>query len=803
MASERLLSRPPSLAELRSGALDLLEHPVWVLDPERSVNVYANRAALNFWQAASVEELAARSHADMSDVSRARLNEILRGLAAGRAVADRWTFYPNGRPATMDLVHSSIRLDDGRPGILIEGGPATVDAVDRRAAEALHYAPVIATLFDESGAVLFRNPAAIAAYPGDDHRFLDRFVDAAEGRELWERLVAGEAISTFARVHIGGRLRWHGLDARRTTDPVTGHPSYLVNERDVTELETAMAELRERERQLSEAQEIGRLGDWRFDVASQRVRLSSALAAILGIDGLLVDLATFLAAVHAEDQALFCHLLQRIAADGVTREIVCRLVSGEEVVGYVWHRCGADRASEEVGAGIVGIARDVTEEVRARERSDYLLWHDGLTGLVNRGRLREMLAEVLRRAPDSSGCVMVLDIDHFKEVNDTRGHAAGDEVLGEVGRRLRAAARATDVVGRLGGDEFGIVLAGLHDAEVLDRRAQSFLKVLSAPILVDGALVSIGASIGMAVWPADGADPDELMRSAELALASLKAEAVGGSAAFFTRAMQEAVDERRRVVGALPGAIDRGEIEVHYQPIVRLRTRELAGFEALVRWRHPERGLVMPDAFVGIAEDAGLMWRLGAYVLETALGQMRRWLDGGFAPGRIAVNLGAGQLQNRGLSGFVRDGLARSGLTPDQLELEVTETVTLRRRAAVIAGTLEDLHRLGVSIVLDDFGTGHASLTHLKRLPIDRLKIDRSFVANIEADDSDAAIVRTLIGLARDLRIAVVAEGVETERQALLLDEAGCEFAQGYLFGHPMAAADATRWLERQRLSAL
>ena len=798
MAAQRVRAELPELAGYDTAVLDLLVRPVWVLDPVAAHNVYANRAALAFWGAASVEAFAERSHADMSATSRARLDEAVRRAENGEVVADRWTFYPHGRPVTVDLLQSAIRLPNGRVGLLVEALPAAVEPVDRRAAEALRYATVVAVLYDEDGRPVFRNPAALAVYPGDDHRFADRFADPADAESIWRRVRGGETVSTFMRVETAVGERWHGLDARQTTDPVSGRPSVLVNERDVSELKAVEQRLVEREHQLVEAQEIARLGDWRLDLATDLVRLSASLAATWGAHGREVSRASLLERLHPEDRASFDLFLRRVASDGQTKEMSFRLLDGAGAVTHLWQRCGPHRDARGRIVEVIGIARDVTEEMLSRARATYLSQHDGLTGLVNRVCFSERLELELKRGPGGDGALMLLDVDGFKEINDTRGQAAGDAVLVEIANRLQAASRGTDIVGRLGGDEFGIVMPGLSEIDVLDRRAEAIRQVLSAPILVAASLATVSVSVGLSTWPADGETVAEVMRNADLALQSAKSER-GGGTSFFTRAMREAIEDRRSIVDALPKAIEAGDIEVHYQPIVALGSRAVAGFEALVRWRHPERGLIFPDEFIGVAEDAGLMWRLGNHVLEVALAQVRRWTDAGLEPGRIAVNLGAGQLQHPGLAQFVAGALDRSGVPPGQLELEVTETVTLRPRASTTSASIEELHRLGVAIVLDDFGTGHASLTHVKRLPIDRLKIDRGFVANIEQNGEDAAIVRMLIGLARDLEIAVVAEGVETDRQARFLALAGCELAQGYLFGRPMAASDATRWLAHSR----
>jgi predicted signal transduction protein with EAL and GGDEF domain len=348
-------------------------------------------------------------------------------------------------------------------------------------------------------------------------------------------------------------------------------------------------------------------------------------------------------------------------------------------------------------------------------------------------------------------------------------------------------------VARLGGDEFGMVLTGGEGCGGLHRRASEILARVASPVVVDIGMVAVGASIGLATWPRDGDTPETLLQNADLALYAAKLDG-GGKVSVYAPEMRVELEARRWVASELPAAIAAGAIEVHFQPIVALASRRLIGFEALVRWRHEVRGLVPPDEFVQLADGAGLGPLLGAHVLERALGQLRAWLDAGFAPGRIAVNFGAGHITGGRARADVAELLSRFALAPGQLELEVTESVTLRPRSGGVASTIDALHELGVGIVLDDFGTGQASLTHLNRLPIDRVKIDRSFIANLH-DRREAAIVRAIVSLAADLGMSVVAEGVETVHQATLLAEAGCAFAQGYLFGRPMTAADATAWM--------
>jgi diguanylate cyclase (GGDEF)-like protein len=777
-------------------ALDLVSIPVWVHDRERESNVYANAAGLRFWGCDSIAELATRSHADMSQTSRARLDGLFARIERGERLVDRWTFYPLGQPVTVDGTISGVRFDDGRLGLLFEAAPSAVDPFDRRAAEALRYASVLATLYDDDGRVLFRNPAAVRAYPADDHRFVDRFSSLVEAVATWKRLRAGMPVNAIVGVNTAEGPRWHGLDARAVTDPVTGKPCVLVNERDVTALKSAEASVAERERRLSEAQQIARLGDWRLDAATGETRLSTQLAAMFGF-GRTTITAEQLRTLLNDGDGRFSAALDRVTAHGGGAEAVSRLELASGRHRHVWTRFAARRDEAGRIAEIVGVARDITEEVRSRERIDYLAMHDSVTRLANRVRFGEALIEAMLRGRERGGSIAVMDLDGFKEINDRYGHDAGDAVLVEIGRRLSAAARPGEIVARLGGDEFGLIF-GPDSAEAVRQRLDAVLERGMAPVSIDGALVSVGAIVGLASWPQHGDGPETLQQNADLALYSAKLQG-GGKAIVYAPEMRAARDARRWVAVELPDALLNGAIEVHYQPIVALSDGRLAGFEALVRWRHALRGLVQPDDFVALAEDAGLGAPLGSHVLREALEQLRRWLDAGLEPGRLAVNLGAGHITEGRVSDEVVDTLARLAIPTQRLELEVTESVTLRPRAGGVVGTIGALHALGVSIVLDDFGTGQASLTHLNRLPVDRVKIDRSFVAEIARDGREAAIVRAITALARELGMSVVAEGVETAEQAALLQAAGCEFAQGFLFGRPMPGEVAAAWM-RERI---
>ncbi|MCJ8142482.1 EAL domain-containing protein [Ancylobacter sp. A5.8] len=439
--------------------------------------------------------------------------------------------------------------------------------------------------------------------------------------------------------------------------------------------------------------------------------------------------------------------------------------------------------------------RDVTDRVQANAHAEYLAGHDVVTALVNRIGFNRRL-DGLMETPLSSGGLLVIDLDGFKQINDTHGHGAGDVVLREVGKRLAANARAGDVCARLGGDEFAMILPGLTDPNVLRRRAEQIYHQIIQPIEAPstGAALTVAASFGTAAWPENGATPDELQRNADLALYAAKGES-GQRIKHFDMDMRRVADERHKCIEDLRAGLERGEFEVYFQPLVGFAEPRPIGFEALLRWRHPERGLVLPGEFVGAAESVGLMAPIGRFVLEAAVRQMRLWLDMGFDVRRLAINLSSNQLHIRNLAELARDAVASAGVPAALVEFEVPETVTLGRGGEGAVGALWDLRRLGFAIALDDFGTGYASLTHLRRLPVDTIKLDRSFIVDMNASVADRAIVRALIGLGHDLGLQVLAEGIETHEQFAAVAELGCDAGQGFLFGYPMPAGEATDWL--------
>jgi len=448
---------------------------------------------------------------------------------------------------------------------------------------------------------------------------------------------------------------------------------------------------------------------------------------------------------------------------------------------------------------LVCVRSDTTDLMRAKEHLRVQAERDGMTGLANRAAFLATLEDALA-APTAAfgagGAVLLLDIDYFKQINDTLGHDVGDALLAEVAARLRANLRGSDLPARLGGDEFGVVMPGLTEPQTLARRMEAIHLALSTPAELAGRHFPVSLSIGVTVFPADGSDAARLLKTADLALYEAKRSGRGRWAAFRPE-QAEALDTQVRVADALRRALAHDELAVALQPKRRLRGGH-AGFEALARW-HDGTRWVPPAEFIPVAEETSQIAPLGRAVMQAALARIRELRDQGLDPGRVAVNVTGPQLLD---SHFVAETLAalrRHDLRPADLELELTETVLLGRAAERIAAVLHAFADLGVTLALDDFGTGYASLAHLSRLPIDRLKIDRSFVSEIGQGGTGGVIARTVVSLAHSLGMEAIAEGIETAEQLAFLDTAGCDTGQGYLFSRPLLTlAEAADYLRKQ-----
>jgi diguanylate cyclase (GGDEF)-like protein len=397
-----------------------------------------------------------------------------------------------------------------------------------------------------------------------------------------------------------------------------------------------------------------------------------------------------------------------------------------------------------------------------------------------RTRLREALARS-RRHPRPLA-VFFVDLDRFKKINDTLGHNIGDLLLVEVGRRIQTCLRETDLVARRGGDEFTVILDGVANGQSAARAARKILAALAEPLVLDGNTLRIGASIGISLAPADGHDVDTLVRCADIAM--YRAKARGGGFEFFLPEMGQRTVKWIDLENDLRRAIDRSEFVLHYQPIINVERGNISCLEALVRWQHPERGLVFPDEFIGLAEESGLITALGEQVLIQACTQNKKWQDEGLPIVPIAVNFSAKQFQAGRPVDLVRSVLDQTGLSAEFLDIELTESAVMAD-PAFATETLRRMRELGLRIAIDDFGTGHSSLAYLKRFPITKLKIDKAFVGAVMRDPKDAAITRAIISMAHNLQLKAVAEGVETKEQLEFLRHPGCDEVQGYLLARP------------------
>jgi diguanylate cyclase (GGDEF)-like protein len=424
--------------------------------------------------------------------------------------------------------------------------------------------------------------------------------------------------------------------------------------------------------------------------------------------------------------------------------------------------------------------------------------HDSLTRLPNRARFAQRVDEAILRARADSLplAVLGLGLDRFRTLNDTLGNQVGDAILVRAAERLEGALRTVDVLARVGGDEFAILQHGVRTPDDVAALCQRILVAIAAPMTMDGQQHRVTASLGIALFPSDGENADDLVKKADLALTRAKQEG-RDTYRFFVPAMDEAARERARIESGLHRAIEESQFRLHFQPQLDLRTEAVVGVEALLRWERPEEGLVPPARFLPIAEELGLIRPIGQWVLRTGMARAEGWRRAGVNFGRLSVNISFGQFRQKDLHRKVADILAATGLPPELLELELTESILAHDPEKAVQ-MVRELHDLGLALAIDDFGTGYSSLSYLRQFPVQLLKIDKSFTAGIGQDPSAEAIVRVIIGLARTLGLRTLAEGVETAEQAAFLREAGCDSAQGYYFCVPLEESGLLEFLRRQ-----
>ena len=443
--------------------------------------------------------------------------------------------------------------------------------------------------------------------------------------------------------------------------------------------------------------------------------------------------------------------------------------------------------------GYLEVAHDVSERKRAEAYIRHMAHHDSLTSLPNRALMLDRLDMAIRRARRDGlqVAVLLMDLDHFKRINDSLGHHMGDKLLLVIAARLQFCLRETDTVARLGGDEFVLILTDVRSQDDLNHKIEDILARVATPISVENHELLVTPSIGGSLFPKDGSDANTLLKHADAAM--YQAKALGRNTwQWFSHDMVRATAEKLALTSALRFAVERKELYLHYQPLVSLVNGQVTGMEALVRWQHPDRGLIPPDSFIGLAEENGQILQIGEWILNAACAESARIQKQLGRPLTVAVNVSPRQLQQKNFVLSVEKAIEASGLSPTSLELEITEGLLMRdpKESAAILRKIRDL---GVGIVIDDFGTGYSSLSYIMRFPIDKLKIDRSFIRDLKTDEADAAVINAILAMARSLHIEVVAEGVETPEQLSYLRDRSCDQAQGYYFGRPVSGDEFLR----------
>jgi diguanylate cyclase (GGDEF)-like protein len=622
----------------------------------------------------------------------------------------------------------------------------------------------------------------------DSEAFVAGWIDQfGEISSRIQELADGRIISVTRRsLGNGGRLITHEdiTERQRLT-------ARLAEQHRLLELQDE--KLRQQHQQLDAALENMGQGLAMFDAEQRLVVCNRRYAELYGLDPALVKPGTTLA-----------QLLKYRHAAGAFGDIDFEAFSADWLAGFAQASTRvvdlADGRTLSIvrrpmgNGGLVSTTEDITERRRSEAKITHMALHDALTGLPNRVLLNERLDRALANARRGDMVAThMLDLDHFKHVNDTLGHAAGDTLLKLAAARLRRVVRHIDTVARMGGDEFAVIQVGISQPADATTLAYRIIETLSEPYEIDGQQAVIGTSVGISVAPNDGDSPDQILRNADLALYRAKEDG-RGSFRFFERDMDTHMQARRAMELDLRKALERGEFELHYQPVLDLATDQIVSCEALLRWRHPQLGMVGPDSFISLAEEVGLIASIGSWVLREACATAARWPD----DTRVSVNLSPAQFRNPGLLLSITNALASSGLTPERLELEITEAILLQDSESTLE-TLYRLRELGIRVAMDDFGTGYSSLSYLQSFPFDKIKIDRSFVRDIVESTGSLNIVRAVAALAKGLGMASTAEGVETQAQLDAVRSEGYAEMQGFWFSKPLPATAIERLLAEPR----
>jgi diguanylate cyclase (GGDEF)-like protein/PAS domain S-box-containing protein len=629
----------------------------------------------------------------------------------------------------------------------------------------------------------------------------------SEIETVWDRVFAGETINMERLITANNdSQRWMSVrytPRRNAEGTVVGFYSAST---DIDELKRTEIELRRANWMLSSHFENTPLAVIEWDHEFRVRRWSPQAERMFGwteseVVGKRLNEWNFVA---DEDQSQVALVVKQLRAGDMphTTSLNRNYRKDGRVIWCEWYNSNLYDESNQL-VSVLSLAQDVTARVNAEERLVHQATHDSLTGLPNRAMLQERLRQSIMRARRNSSRVAALfiDLDRFKDVNDSLGHRVGDELLRLMAVRLGRVLRETDFLVRLSGDEFMVVLEQITEIESAQLVAIKLIDELRAPSMIEGHEIYISGSVGISLFPDDADDGETMLRNADMAMYRAK-ERGKNTYQVFSRELAEHGSNMRILENAMRTAIQRNEFELYYQPKIDMVSGRILGAEALLRWHHPSRGLVMPGEFIHLAEETGLVHDIGNWVLDTAFAQLRKWREMGLNHLNVAVNIAAGQFRATNLAERIIDRIKLEGCDPRKIEIEITETGMLRDPEGV-GRTVSALRAVGVSVAIDDFGTGYSSLSHLKRFPIDTLKIDRSFVADVLTDRDDAAIVYAVIALAHALEINVVAEGVETEAQRMLLAQQGCGAYQGYLFSRPLPAADFEALVRKHQSDAV
>ncbi|WP_175558035.1 EAL domain-containing protein [Roseibium suaedae] len=649
---------------------DRLEVGVWVFDIDQSQVLWANSAALSIWDATSCEELCGRELGkDMSPAVKRRLEQHQSDFISRKAVFQEiWTLYPNGKPTPIRVRMSGYPLEGGnRMGMLCEAHRESENQHEAlRSTNALLHTQLMISLHDQDGHTLYLNPASRRAFDTNSDQLKDRFARKSDYSKLRISLEASGEVCLIARMQTAEGKRWHEITARNCFDPVSGCPSILVSESDVSELKAA--------------------------------------------------------------------------------------------------------------------------EARAKGQA----YNDALTGLPNRLGLPQMFTDMKSRAEKHGQIIglFFIDLDQFKSINDTLGHTYGDTMLIRIAGRLKKILNAEDAVVRLGGDEF-LILSPATDPAAFTAKAELLVKELAIPVRSEGRKLAVTPSIGIARWPEHSSELQKLMQFADLAMYSAKEEGRNRFCTFEPQFYAQFESELENLTSLREG-LSKDQFTVHFQPRINARTEKIETLEALVRWQHPRRGLVLPSEFIPLCEKSGLIVELGAKVLRQALKFLQQMKKAGHQS-RISVNVSQRQLQEPDFHAFVRAELEKHGCCGSELELELTETLVVDS-GEIIRNNLTEVRALGVTIAIDDFGTGYSNFARLSEMAVDYIKIDRSLVMGLPAN---AGLIQAIIAMCKVMKAAIVAEGIETREIADQMIELGAEELQGYYFGRPVAPEEILTRLEK------